>query len=238
MNGTFDFSINEEERRKRIELKICCENEININFKTWLESNIQKIPQKVLDDLFVLLYDNVDKIKGVRPIVIGYLNINGKNIKVVVDDVKYGEFDPDNYILYVSYIENNGVVDLGQMLKLMNHEAGHAMGKWKGTTQEYKDIFKNNVEYMTDDQKEIYFTEPIEFDAICSGMEADIRLAIETNIDNKEKISKILEGWLRNNNSPLTFIKREILNIWSNHPVLYKKLKLRIYKLYKELKGK
>ena len=91
---------------------------------------------------------------------------------------------------------------------------------------------------MTDDQKEIYFTEPIEFDAICSGMEADIRLAIETNIDNKEKISKILEGWLRNNNSPLTFIKREILNIWSNHPALYKKLKLRIYKLYKELKGK
>jgi hypothetical protein len=71
------FSFNEDEMRKKIEYKRDCENEININFKTWLESNIQKIPQKVLDDLFVLLYDNVDKIKGVRPIVVGYLNVNG-----------------------------------------------------------------------------------------------------------------------------------------------------------------
>ena len=230
------FAINPEEMYLKLKNRMKNEDEININFKTWLESNIQKIPQNILKDLFTLLYDNVNKIKGIRPIIVGYLNVNGKNIKVVVDDVKYGEFDPDNNILYVSYIENNGVVDLDQMRRLMNHEVGHAIGKWKGTTQEYKDIFKNNAEYMTDAQKEIYFTEPVEFDAICSEMESEIRSTIEIN-NNKERVIKLLEDWLKNDKL-LIFIGKEILNIWRKHPLLYRKLKLRIFKLYKELKLK
>jgi hypothetical protein len=47
----------------------------------------------------------------------------------------------------------------------------------------------------------------------------------------------MLEDWLRDSDKPFQFMKKDIIKIWQNHADLYKKFKLRIYKLYKELKG-
>jgi hypothetical protein len=229
-----------EEIYKEMEDERNIKNEININFKIWLESNIQKIDPDILRNLYSLL-EKLHKLNGIKPINLGYLDVNGNEVKVIVVEDRRGAFDPVDNTLYIRYVEKNGVMDLENMKREARHEVGHAIDKkqsseeWKGISQEYRDIFKNNPGYMTAAQKDIYFTELVEFDAICSEAEAEIRHVIKNKTMSKERAIEILGNWLKNDDNQLFFIKKEILNIWKEHPLLYRKLKLRIYKLHKEL---